>query len=220
LSNVETAISETERHIHESFASDTTGHDWWHIWRVRNTAVFLADREGADPEVVELAALLHDIADWKFHDGDEKAGPEAAGAWLEKFSMDESIVRRVVAIVAEVSFKGAGVDTTPSTLEGKCVQDADRLDAIGAIGISRVFAYGGHVQQPIHDPETAPTLHEDFEQYKTKRSTSINHFHEKLLLLSDRMNTPSGQELASTRHRYMCDFLATFEAEWNFPNGA
>lgn len=208
-------ILATEEHIQSSFEQDTTGHDWWHIWRVRNCAVFLAKQENADLQIVNLAALLHDIADWKFHDDDE-AGPVAAAKWLTQFDVDPPLIDRVAKIVGEVSFKGAGVKTVPTSLEGKCVQDADRIDAIGAIGVSRVFAYGGHVGQPIHDPTQAPTSHDSFEAYKTKRSTSINHFHEKLLLLVDRMHTESGRRVARDRHQFMVEFLDRFHAEWDF----
>ena len=213
-------IRATEKHIQTSFEQDTTGHDWWHIWRVRNCAVFLATEEHANQQVVELAALLHDIADWKFHDGDDDAGPAATTKWLAQFNLPTNLIDRVAKIVGEVSFKGAGVKTEPSTLEGKCVQDADRIDAIGALGLSRVFAYGGHVGQPIHDPTLEPTNHDSFEDYKTKRSTSINHFHEKLLLLVDRMHTESARKIARERHQYMVDFLAQFHAEWEFASGA
>lgn len=213
---IDAAIRATEKHVRESFEDDATGHDWWHIWRVRNCAVHLAEAESADLQVVELAALLHDIADWKFHDGDDQAGPLAAVRWLQRFDLHETLIQHVAAIVGEVSFKGAGVETTPSTLEGMCVQDADRLDAIGAIGISRVFAYGGHAGQAIHDPQLAPTPHQSFEEYKSKRSTSINHFHEKLLLLADRMHTSRGRELAAARHRIMVEFLEQFHREWQF----
>jgi uncharacterized protein len=210
------AIEATRDHVREQFASDATGHDWWHIWRVRNSAVFIARDEGADVDIVELATLLHDIADWKFHDGDEAAGPRVAGEWLSPFGLSDETVAAVVDIVGQVSFKGAGVETRPSTLEGQCVQDADRLDALGAVGISRVFAYGGHVGQPIHDPDANPSMHDTFEQYKASRTTSINHFHEKLLLLTERMNTASGRRLAAERHRFMVAFLERFELEWSF----
>ncbi len=214
--DIEETICATEAHIQETFQDDATGHDWWHIWRVRNTAVAIAKAEGAQLAVVELAALLHDIADWKFHDGDDSAGPAAAQRWLESFNLPTSLVELVATIVGEVSFKGAGVKTTPSSLEGMCVQDADRLDAIGAIGISRVFAYGGHAGQAIHDPNLAPTAHQSFEEYKSKRSTSINHFHEKLLLLADRMHTSTGRQLAQQRHQFMADYLEQFASEWDF----
>lgn len=211
------AVQATEAHIQASFKDDTTGHDWWHIWRVRNCAVFLAEREGADAPIVELAALLHDIADWKFNDNAEDAGPAAATKWLRQFELESELVERVATIVGEVSFKGAGVKTDPTTIEGMCVQDADRIDAIGAVGISRVFAYGGHVGQPIHDPTQQPTEHQSFDEYKKKRSTSINHFHEKLLLLKDRMHTDSGRQVAHDRHQFMVDFLEQFEREWTGP---
>ena len=205
------AIEATRNHVQQQFASDATGHDWWHIWRVCNGAVFIAQEEGADVEIVELASLLHDIADWKFHDGDDAVGPRVAGQWLAPFRLGDETVATIVDIVGQVSFKGAGVETRPLSLEGQCVQDADRLDALGAIGISRVFAYGGHVGQLIHDPNATPSIHNTFEQYKTTRTTSINHFHEKLLLLKERMNTAAGRRLADERLCFMVEFLERFE---------
>ncbi len=164
--------------------------------------------------VVELAALLHDIADWKFHDGDDSAGPREARLWLEKLKVEPEVIDRVCTVIKEVSFKGAGVQTIPTTLEGRVVQDADRLDALGAIGIARAFAYGGHKGSEIYNPEIPPTLHRSFEEYKKGRGTTINHFHEKLLLLKDRMNTASGKRRAGERHRFLRDYLERFLAEW------
>ena len=165
-------------------------------------------------EVAELGALLHDIADWKFHGGDEAVGPREAERLLVQEGAPRRIIEAVVAIVAAVSFKGAGVRNEMRSLEGQCVQDADRLDAIGAIGIARCFAYGGHDGRLIHDPEVAPVAHQTAAAYKAARGSSINHFHEKLLLLKDRMNTASGRALAEERHRYMEDFVSQFLREW------
>lgn len=170
--------------------------------------------EGADLLVVELAALLHDIADWKFAGGDETAGPRAAREWLERLGVPTDVTNHVCAIIAQMSFKGAGVQSTMPTIEGKVVQDADRLDALGAIGIARAFAYGGHRGSPIHDPDLKPVLHTSFEHYKAGRGSTINHFHEKLLLLKDRMNTATGRRLARERHEFMVEFLQRFEREW------
>jgi len=208
-------ITQTEAHVRSVLDGDGSGHDWWHIDRVRNTAMHLAELEAdADRFVVELAALLHDIADWKFHGGDENAGPNAARAWLESLSVGEDVIAHVCDIIAHVSYKGAGVATPMSTKEGKIVQDADRLDAIGAIGIARAFAYGGHKNRELWNPEEAVTLHGSFEDYKKNKGSTITHFHEKLLLLKDRMNTEAGRQMAEGRHRYMLVFLEQFHAEW------
>jgi len=212
-------LARTEAHVRQAMSGEGTGHDWWHIHRVRQTALRLAREEGADPYVVELAALLHDIADHKFHGGDETAGPRAARAWLDWLGVDEGVIEHVAAIIAGLSFKGAGVDTTLATIEGRVVQDADRLDAIGAIGVARAFAYGGSRGRALHEPEIAPEAHGSFEAYKASTGPTINHFHEKLLLLRDRMNTESARRVAEGRHRYMEDFLARFHAEWDGRDG-
>jgi uncharacterized protein len=157
---------------------------------------------------------LHDIADWKFHDGDDALGPQTARQWLAGLAVERATIDHVCEIIATLSFKGAGVATPMRTLEGQVVQDADRLDALGAIGIARAFAYGGHKGQPLADPERAPRLHATFDDYKRGGSTTINHFHEKLLLLKDRMNTKTGRALAEARHDFMQQFLARFDHEW------
>jgi uncharacterized protein len=209
-----TVIDRTAEHVRRALSTDHTGHDWWHTDRVRKNALRIAREEHADMFIVELAALLHDIADWKFRDGDHDAGAREARQWLEKLNLAPDAVDRVCTIIDEVSFKGAGVQTTPSTLEGMVVQDADRLDALGAIGIARAFSYGGHKGNPIHDPGASPSLHQSFEEYKNRRSTTNNHFHEKLLLLKDRMNTTAGRRLADERHRFLESYLDRFLAEW------
>lgn len=210
-------IPRTEEMIRQRLQGDSSGHDWWHIDRVRRNAVFLATAEGADVELTELAALLHDIADWKFHGGDETAGPKAARAWLTDLQMDPRLIDKVCEIIQGVTFKGAGVVTNMATLEGCCVQDADRLDAIGAMGIARAFAFGGHFGRLMYDPDHPPELHDSFTAYKTKSGPTINHFYEKLLLLKDRMQTATGRRLAEQRHRFLEDFLAQFFAEWRGP---
>jgi uncharacterized protein len=215
--DLSTLIARTADFIRRRLRDDASGHDWWHIDRVRQNAVFLAKAEGADVVVCELAALLHDIADWKFHGGDETAGPRAAREWLTSQSAEPRLAERVCDIIAGVSFKGAGVTTTMPTLEGKCVQDADRLDALGAIGIARAFAFGGHFGRAIYDPDHPPELHASFEAYKTKSGPTINHFYEKLLLLKDRMQTATGRRLAEERHRFLETFLRQFFAEWEGP---
>lgn len=207
-------LKQTEEQVKHLLSNDTTGHDWWHIYRVRRNAVRIGMEEQANLFVVELAALLHDIADWKFHDGDENAGPREARRWLETLGVDHEVIEQICTAIDEVSFKGAGVDTTPSTLEGKIVQDADRLDALGAVGIARAFAYGGHKGREIHNPDILPIQHNSFQEYKTAHGTTINHFYEKLLLLKDRMNTPAGRRMALARHEYLVKFLEQFNLEW------
>jgi uncharacterized protein len=170
--------------------------------------------EGADSYVVELAALLHDVHDWKFAGGDHEAGPRAARDWLLSLDVPPATIDHVCEIIAGLSFKGAGVATPMRTLAGQCVQDADRLDALGAIGIARTFAYGGHKGQPLHDPDTRPQMHASFDAYKRGGGSSLNHFYEKLLLLKDRMNTATGKRLAAERHAVMEQFLEQFLAEW------
>ncbi|MEP6987544.1 MAG: HD domain-containing protein [Chloroflexota bacterium] len=194
---------------------ESSGHDWWHIYRVWQTSLYIAAHENVDDDVVQLAALLHDIGDWKFHAGDETVGPRLAREWLESLAVDENIITHVCTIIANLSFKGADVKAAPLSLEGQVVQDADRLDAIGAIGIARAFAYGGAKGREMHDPQAAPVLHSSFEQYKASQGTTINHFHEKLLLLKDRLNTQTAKTLAERRHTFMLEFLQEFDAEWN-----
>jgi len=212
-------LARTEAHVRQAMSGEGTGHDWWHIHRVRQTALRLAREEGADAYVVELAALLHDIADHKFHGGDETAGPRAARAWLEGAGVEDEVIAHVSAIIAGLSFKGAGVATPMHTPEGRVVQDADRLDAMGAVGIARAFAYGGSLGRPLHEPEQPPEAHASFAAYKASTGATINHFHEKLLLLRDRMNTASARRVAEGRHRFMERYLARFHAEWEGEDG-
>jgi uncharacterized protein len=207
-------VRRTEQFARRELADDPTGHDWWHADRVRRTALRIAEQEGADTFIVELASLLHDVADFKFS-GSEEAGPDQAWKWLASLGVSESIREAVVEIIRRMSFKGACVVESSLSLEGKCVQDADRLDALGAIGIARTFAYGGFVNRPIHDPSVEPTLHMSAEAYRRTRGTTINHFHEKLLLLRSRMKTDTGRAMATSRHQVLVDFLSEFEAEWS-----
>lgn len=207
-------MERTEELVRERLMGEGTGHDWWHTDRVRRMALRIGAEEGVDLGVVELAALLHDLHDWKFNGGDEEIGPEAAAAWLRQNGADEETVGHVREIVATLSFKGHGVPTPMRTREGAVVQDADRLDALGAIGIARAFAYGGFKERVLHDPTVPPELHASAERYKTSTGTTINHFHEKLLHLRDRMNTETGRRIAAERHRYLEEFLARFHAEW------
>ena len=211
---MESVLENTAEHVRQASLGESSGHDWWHVYRVWKMALRLGETEGADLLTVQLAALLHDIADWKFHAGDLSAGPRAARVWLEAQLVGAPVVAHVCAIIERVSFKGAGVLTEMPSIEGRVVQDADRLDALGAIGIARAFAYGGHDGRPLHDPASAPVLHESAEAYRNDRGSTINHFHEKLLLLKDRMQTRTGRAVAEIRHAYMMSYLQQFHAEW------
>ncbi|MEE6307437.1 HD domain-containing protein [Plantactinospora veratri] len=204
----------TSEFVRSRLGGEPTGHDWWHALRVRKLACHIAQAEGADAEVVELAALLHDIADAKFTGSDDD-GPRVAAEWLRSVNVDEAVVGAVSDIVAHISFKGALLPDEPLSPEGACVRDADRLDAMGAVGIARTFAYGGYVRRPIHDPEQPPVLHDSVESYRRTLGTTTNHFHEKLLLLRDRLITPTGRALGRRRHQVMLDFLCEFEMEWD-----
>ena len=208
-------VDRVAAHIKARFLAESSGHDWHHINRVWQLTRRIAAQEGADSQIAELGALVHDIADWKFHDGDDSVGPREAEALLRREGATEEVIAAVVDIVATISYKGAGVTTAMQTLEGQCVQDADRLDAIGAIGIARCFAYGGHAGRLLHDPDEAPVLHQTAAAYKASKGASLNHFYEKLFLLKDRMNTPTGRALAEPRHRFMEAFVAQFLEEWN-----
>ena len=205
--------------IRSRFAEEASGHDWHHIHRVWRLARKIAVAEGARLDVVELAALVHDIADWKFYGGDDAIGPREAERLLREEGAGDDLVEPVVEIVATISFKGAGVRQPMRTLEGQCVQDADRLDAIGAIGIARSFAYGGHAGRLMYDPEVPPVLHATADAYKAAKGTSVNHFYEKLFLLKDRMNTATGRLLAQERHQFMASFVERFLEEWNVDDG-
>ncbi|SNC63039.1 uncharacterized protein SAMN06265337_0793 [Hymenobacter gelipurpurascens] len=216
MSDASQLITQTADFVRDKFLHEGSGHDWAHIRRVWHVARALAQQTPhADVLVTELGALLHDVADWKFHDGDEEAGPRAARTWLESQGANEAVIQRVEAIIREISFKGLGVATPMSTVEGELVQDADRLDAIGAIGVARAFAYGGHKGRPLHDPEVAPIEHASFESYKQNTAPTINHFYEKLLHLRERLNTPAARRVAEERHQFMEQFLEQFLREWD-----
>ncbi len=207
-------VKRTVEYVRKELEKDTSGHDWFHTERVWKTASFIAKKENADLFVVELAALSHDVADWKFS-GSVEEGQKKASEWLESLGLEEEFISRVCRIIGEVSFKGAGVETVPTSLEGRVVQDADRLDAIGAIGIARVFAFGASRGRQIHNPKIEPERHETFEEYKKGAKTSINHFYEKLLLLRDLMNTETAKKIADKRHAFMKEYLEEFFREWN-----
>lgn len=211
----ENLIENTAEYIKELLSGEGTGHDWWHIYRVWRIAGHIAEYEPtADKTIVELGALLHDIADWKFAGGDLEAGPKAARAWLESKSVAEDKIKHIETIIRDTSFKGAGEKLELKTIEAKIIFDADKLDAIGAIGIARTFAYGGNKNREIYNPEQKPTDNMTFEQYSNSSSHTINHFYEKLLLLKDLMQTKTGREMAKRRHEYMKQFLNEFYAEW------
>lgn len=191
------------------------GHDWFHIERVYNNAKLIAKTENVNLLVVELAALLHDIADSKFYDGDETIGPKMASEFLNSIHVNTATINHVVAIIENISFKGGHTKSSFSSIELDVVQDADRLDAIGAIGIARCFNYGGFKNRAIYDPNIAPNLKMTKEAYKASTAPSINHFYEKLLLLKDKMNTQTGKTIAAQRHEFMELYLKQFYAEWN-----
>jgi len=191
---------------------ESSGHDWWHIYRVHKLAVYLAKKENADLFIVELAALLHDLDDWKFNE----SGSQQALEWLNKCNIQEETIIKILSMIEQVSFKGAGESDKTDTLEARVVQDADRLDAMGAIGIARAFAYGGFKNRELFNPDIKPEIHENFEAYKKSCGHTINHFYEKLLLLKDNLHTASAKILAEERHLFMEEFLSQFYKEWDF----
>ena len=207
-------IAKTIFFVKEKLNNAEGGHDWFHIERVCKNAVLISKNEVCDTTIVQLGALLHDIADSKFHNGDETIGPRVAREFLESEQVYEEIITHVVNIIENISFKGGNFEKKFTSIELSIVQDADRLDAIGAIGIARTFSYGGFKNRTLHDPEIAPNSSMTKEEYKKNDSPTINHFYEKLLLLKDKMNTTTGKQIAQERHRYMEGFLAQFYAEW------
>ena len=212
-------VEKTRAYIEQQFAGEGSGHDWAHMYRVWQLSKRIAASEpDADMTIVELGALLHDIADWKFHDGDDSAGPKAAREWLESINADKDTVQRVEHIVANISFHAALNSDRPAlSPEAAIVHDADKLDAIGAIGIARTFVYSGSKGRPMYDPAIKPKIHDSAESYRkgNENNTTINHFYEKLLLLKDMMITDTGKQIAQHRHEYMEQFLDEFYAEWD-----
>ncbi|WKK66403.1 HD domain-containing protein [Lutimonas zeaxanthinifaciens] len=207
----------TENFVKKTLHDAEGGHDWFHIERVRRNALHIANGENTDPFIVELGALLHDIADAKFYDGDETVGPKKAEEFLKDHGVKEEIIEHIKNIINYVSFKsslGQNNETVFESPELKIIQDADRLDAIGAIGIARAFNYGGFKNRSLYDPEIDPNLNMDKETYKKSKAPTINHFYEKLLLLKDMMNTETGQKLAEERHQFMKLYLEQFYQEW------
>ncbi|GAA6764620.1 HD domain-containing protein [Flavobacterium sp. CGRL1] len=207
-------IIKTIAFVKEKLNDAEGGHDWFHIERVYKNALLIASDTNCDLTIVQLGALLHDIADSKFHNGDETIGPKTARLFLESENVSEDIILHVVNIIENISYKGGNFEKKFSSVELDVVQDADRLDAIGAIGIARAFNYGGFKNRTLYNPEIAPVTNMSKEEYKNNNGPTINHFYEKLLLLKDKMNTEKGKQIASERHHFMELFLAQFYAEW------
>ncbi|MDT0675287.1 HD domain-containing protein [Autumnicola musiva] len=201
--------------VKETLKNAEGGHDWFHIQRVYNNANMIAKGENADNYVVALGALLHDIADSKFHNGDETVGPKLAKDFLQSQQVSAEVINHVIKIIENISFKGGNVNRQFSSIELDIVQDADRLDALGAIGIARTFNYGGYKGRGLYDPEIKPNLNMTKEEYKASNAPTINHFYEKLLLLKDRMNTETAKKIANKRHEFMELYLDQFYKEWH-----
>ena len=213
--NNDDIIVKTTAFVKDKLTGAEAGHDWWHILRVWNASRLIAQTEHVDMLVVELGALLHDIADAKFNNGDEEIGPKIAVEFLKGLAVDEQIIGRVELIIRHISFKSNIGGQQYFSPELAVVQDADRLDAIGAIGIARAFTYGGFKGRELYNPDIQPDLNMGKEAYKTNSAPTINHFYEKLLLLKDKMNTATGKKLASKRHLFMEQYLQHFYEEWN-----
>jgi len=207
-------LDKTILFVKEKLENAEGGHDWFHIERVYKNAVLIAQEEDCDLTIVKLGALLHDIADSKFHNGDETVGPRTARTFLTSENVDEATIVHVINIIENISFKGGNFEKKFHSKELEIVQDADRLDAIGAIGIARCFNYGGFKKRALYNPAIAPKLNMSKEEYKNSDSPTLNHFYEKLLLLKDKMNTETGKKIALERHKYMENFLSQFYAEW------
>lgn len=212
-------LDNTTSFVKKKLQNAEGGHDWFHVERVYKNSILIAKEEDCDLLVVQLGALLHDIADSKFHPdasgGDETIGPKTARTFLESENVSEEIITHVINIIENISFKGGNFEKKFNSKELEIVQDADRLDAIGAIGIARTFNYGGFKNRTLYNPEIAPNMTMSKEEYKKSDSPTLNHFYEKLLLLKDRMNTETGKKIAEARHHYMENFLSQFYAEWN-----
>ena len=209
-------IQKTIEFVKNELSGIEAGHDWEHVKRVWRLAKYIAESEKVDVFVVELGALLHDIADSKFHGGSEDVGPEKAANFLISLHVDEMVIDQVVKIIKNISYKGGNHVQEFKSPELDVIQDADRLDAMGAIGIARTFNFGGYKNRPLYDPEIRPDLNMDKETYKQRLSPTINHFYEKLFLLKDRMNTAEGKRLAQDRHSFMVEFVDRFFEEWDF----
>ncbi|MGE8431931.1 HD domain-containing protein [Chryseobacterium joostei] len=212
---MKSTIDNTVEFVKEKLEGAEAGHDWFHIERVWKLAKKIAETESCNQQVVELSALLHDIADPKFHNGDETIAPKISRAFLEQQNVPDETIEKVLYVIENISFKNRGNAPIEPSLELQIVQDADRIDAIGAIGIARTFNFGGFKNNPMYDPAIEPNLGMSKEEYKKSNGTTINHFYEKLLLLKDLMNTEKGKKMAEERHNYMLNFLDEFYKEWN-----
>lgn len=208
-------IENTIAFVKKELRNAEAGHDWFHIERVYRTSMLIGSEEKCDMITVQLGALLHDIADSKFHDGNEDIGPEKARMFLKQQNVGQTVIAHVVDIIRNISFKGGNEPTNFRSPELEIVQDADRLDAIGAIGIARAFNYGGFKNRSLYDPDVPPSMTMSKEEYKKSSSPTINHFYEKLLLLKDKLNTTTAQKIAAGRHRFMEQYLEQFYAEWH-----
>jgi uncharacterized protein len=211
-------VEQIAKKVEKELKNESSGHDWWHTWRVWQMARHIGEKESADMFIIDLAALLHDIADWKFHGGDNSVGSKKARKILAKYKVAENIISHVCNIIASMSFEGAGAKSKMKTIEGKVVQDADRLDAIGAIGIARGFMFAGNKNLPMHNPNINYVHNLSEGEYKNlgrKTYTQVNHFYEKLLFLKDLMNTKTAKKIAKTRHEFMKIYLKIFFREWN-----
>jgi len=211
----ETIIQKTVDFVKASLSDAEGGHDWWHIYRVWKTSKHIAQSEDVDIFVVELGALLHDIADSKFHGGDEEIGPWKARNFLQTLPVEEKVINHIEKIIANISFKGGNLPQLFKSPELDIIQDADRLDALGAIGIARTFNYGGHKGRTIYNPDIKPNLNLSKEEYKNSDAPTLNHFYEKLLLLKNLMNTQTGRKMAEARHAFMLIYLDQFYKEWD-----
>ncbi len=208
-------IENTQNFVKQTLQNAEGGHDWFHIQRVLKNAQHIAINENVDNFIVTLGALLHDIADSKFHNGNEKIGSEKARNFLKEQGVSEEVTEHVVRIIENISFKGGNEEQKFRSPELDVIQDADRLDALGAIGIARTFNYGGFKGRALYDPEIKPDLGMSKAAYKSSSAPTINHFYEKLLLLKDRMNTQTGLQIAADRHKFMEEYLIQFYKEWN-----
>ncbi|MEE4198812.1 MAG: HD domain-containing protein [Bacteroidales bacterium] len=207
-------IQKTIEFIKDTLSNAEGGHDWWHIYRVWNLSKHIAQTEKVNLFIVELGALLHDIADHKFHDGDEEIGPRKAREFLHSLNVDEEIIIHIEHIISSISFKGGNHEQHFRSPELNVIQDADRLDAMGALGIARAFNYGGHKGRAIYHPDIKPNLNMSKKEYQQSTAPTLNHFYEKLLLLKDRMNTKTGKTMADHRHQFMEQYLQEFYCEW------
>ena len=215
MSKKEIIIEATKVFVKETLKDSEAGHDWFHTLRVYNNARLIAKSESVDLYIVALGALLHDIADSKFHNGDDTVGPRVARKFLLQHNVDSFVINSVIDIINNISFnKSLETNNKPNSIELDVVQDADRLDAIGAIGIARCFNYGGFKNRKLFDPSIKPNLKMSKKEYKNSKAPTINHFYEKLLLLSDKMNTKTGKKIAKERHQFMTEYLDQFHAEW------